>query len=103
MRRSLIGVLSFLALALVAPAGASAAVSSTFDVPTDTLIVSSDESGDTIVITCPAANLLVNGAPPSSGALPCSGAPAAGALVLNGNGGGDTSTSARSALCRSAR
>ena len=83
-----------LPLALAAVAGlaptASAAVTSTFDGTAKLLTITSDGAGDTIAVTCPAAALLVNGAAPPSGALPCSGSNSAGKLRLVGNGGVDT-------------
>jgi hemolysin type calcium-binding protein len=86
MRIGLVGVLSIVALALAAPA-APAAINSTYDVGSKTLTITSDESGDTIVVTCPAGGLLVNGANPPSGPLTCS---APSTLILTGNGGADT-------------
>ena len=54
------------------------------------LTVTSDDAGDTIDVTCGSGGLLVNGAPPPSGALPCTGGASPSTLILIGNGGGDT-------------
>ena len=84
-----VAVLAAAALAGLAQT-ADAAITSTFDGPTKSLTVTSDAAGDTIVVTCPGSSLLVNGAAPPSGALPCSGVGAAGKIRLVGNGGVDT-------------
>ena len=86
MRIGLSVVVSIVALALVTPA-APAALSSTYNGPTKTLTVTSDGAGDSMVVTCPGANLLVGGADPPGGAIKC-GEPST--LILIGNGGADT-------------
>src|SRR5829696_7036372 len=89
MRIPAVVILAAAALAGTVPA-ASATVSSTFDGATRLLTVTSDAEGDTIVVSCPASALLVNGAAPPSGPLPCSGGGSAAAITLVGNGGVDT-------------
>ncbi len=70
-----------------ATAPASGAVTSTYAAGTDTLTVESDAAADTMVVACQANALLVNGANPTSGALPCS---APSTVVVLGQGGSDT-------------
>src|ERR1044072_2381435 len=90
MRTPIVLLLVLVALAATASA-ASATVTSVYTgAPSRTLTATSDENGDSIAVTCPGSSLLVNGADPTSGALPCSGASSAGTLVVNGNGGTDT-------------
>jgi hypothetical protein len=73
-------------LAVAAPA-ASATITSSYDAPSHTLTINSDDASDTIAVSCAAGQLKVNDATPPHGAIAC-GTP--GTLILNGNGGADT-------------
>jgi hypothetical protein len=90
MRTPLAFILATAALAAAAPAASAAITSAYVGVPERTLTVTSDDVGDTIVITCPAGALLVNGADPQTGLLPCTGSTSASIVKLIGNGGADT-------------
>ncbi len=69
---------------VVGLAPAHAAVTASF--VSQVLTVTSDDAGDTMVLSCPAGNVLLNGANPN-GVIPCS---AVNNLVVLGNGGADT-------------
>jgi len=86
MRALAISLLSAVVFAAAA-SPATATFTSVYDGPSQTLTVTSDASGDTIVFTCPSANLLINGANPTGGARPCN---SIGTLSVTGNGGADT-------------
>jgi RTX calcium-binding nonapeptide repeat (4 copies) len=78
------GLLGVSAVAVVAaPAHATVTSSFMFGI----LTVTSDDSGDDIVLTCPAGNILINGADPNGASLPCSAV--IDHLVVLGNGGED--------------
>ncbi len=90
MRIPTVVLLAAAALAVQA-APASATITSVYTpAPTRTLTVTSDGAGDTIALSCPGSAMLVNGANPDTGFLPCTGGSSAGTLVLIGNGGADT-------------
>ncbi len=79
------GLLGVSAVTLVAaPAHATVTSSFMFGI----LTVTSDDSGDTIVLTCPAGNILINGADPNGAMLACSAI--IDKVVVLGNGGDDT-------------
>ena len=79
------GLLGVCAFTLVA-APAHATVTSSFMF--GTLTVTSDDAADTIVLTCPAGDILINGADPNGASLQCSAI--IDHVVVLGNGGDDT-------------
>ena len=78
------GLLGVSAVTLVAaPAHATVTSSFMFGI----LTVTSDDAGDTIVLTCPSGNILINGADPNGAMLACSAI--IDKVVVLGNGGDD--------------
>ncbi len=90
MRTPTVVILATAALAAVAPPASAAITSAYTPAPDRILTVTSNGDGDTITLSCPSSNMLVNGANPDTGALPCTGGSSAGTLIVYGNEGADT-------------
>ncbi len=72
MSKNVVRTATACAFLLLAPQLAAAATAEVdLDSTPATLTLSGDATGETVAITCPAGNLLINGADPSSGPLPC--------------------------------
>jgi hypothetical protein len=90
MRTPTVVILATAALAAVAPPASATITSAYTPAPSRTLTVTSNGDGDTITLSCPSSTMLVNGANPDTGPLPCTGGSSAGTLIVIGNGGADT-------------